>query len=68
MPNNVWNEITYLFPNFKGAPVEFWEWRSNFIQHFKMDVITYPCCDFKLILVAKGAPDKKKSVDGAIAI
>ena len=39
----VWDEITYPFPNFSGATVEVWEWISNFIPHFIMDVITYPC-------------------------
>ena len=38
MPNKVWDEITYPFPNFNGT-VEVWEWVSNFIQHFITDVI-----------------------------
>ena len=42
MPSKVWNEITHLFPNFNGAVVGVWEWISNFIIHFMMDVITYP--------------------------
>ena len=29
----VWNEITYPFPNFNGTTVEFWEWISNFIHN-----------------------------------
>ena len=34
----------YLFiPNFKGITVEVWEWISNSIPHFVMDVIIYPC-------------------------
>ena len=37
----MWYEITYPFPNFKGEAVEVWEWISNFIPHFIMDVITY---------------------------
>ena len=41
----VWNEVTYPFPNFKGATVEVWEWISNIIPDFIMDVITYPCWD-----------------------
>ena len=24
-------------------PLEFWEWISNFIVHFMMDVVTHPC-------------------------
>ena len=27
---------------FNGETVEVWEWISNFIPHFIMDVITYP--------------------------
>ena len=49
MPNKVWYEITYPFPNFNGYTVEVWEWISNFIPHFIMDVIIYPCWDLKLI-------------------
>ena len=30
---------------FTGYTVEVWEWISNFIQHFMMDRITYPCWD-----------------------
>ena len=30
----MWNENTYLFPNFNGAAVEFWQWMNSFIQHF----------------------------------
>ena len=53
MHNKVWDKITYPFPNFNDYIVEVWEWISNYIPHFKMDVITYPCCDSVLI---KGAP------------
>ena len=42
---NVWEEITYPFPNFNGYTVEAWEWISNFILYFTGHVITYPCCD-----------------------
>ena len=40
----VWDEITKILPNFSGATVDVWEWISNFIPHFIMDVITYPGC------------------------
>ena len=43
MPDKVWDEITYTFPNFNGATVEILEWISNFIQHVMMAVITYMC-------------------------
>ena len=39
----VWDEITYPFPNFNSATVEVWEWISNLIAHFMIDVITYLC-------------------------
>ena len=39
----MWDEITYLFPNFDGYTAESWEWSSNFIPHFIIDVITDPC-------------------------
>ena len=29
---NVWDEITYLFPNFNGCTVEVWEWINNSIH------------------------------------
>ena len=45
MPRKVWGEITYPFPNFNGAVVDVWGWISNFIPHFMIDVITYPCWD-----------------------
>ena len=42
MPIKVWYEIIYTIPNFNGGAVEVWEWKSNLIPHFVMDVITYP--------------------------
>ena len=55
----VWDEITYLFPNFNGATVEVWEWISDFIPDFNVYVITYPSCDLKLNHVSKGATEVK---------
>ena len=43
--HEVWDEITYPFPNFNGATVEVWEWISNFIPHFTGHVINYPYWD-----------------------
>ena len=37
--------VTYPFPNFNGCTIQIWEWISNFIPRFKMEVITYPCSD-----------------------
>ena len=45
MSSKVCGEITFPFPNFSGATIEVWEWISNFIPHFSVDVITYPCWD-----------------------
>ena len=45
MPSEVWEEIIYPFPNFNGYSVEAWEWISNFIPDFIMDVIIYPSWD-----------------------
>ena len=56
MPNNVWDKITYPFPNFNSATVEVREWFSNFIPHFLMDVITYPCWNQCYSMLVKGAP------------
>ena len=41
----VWDEITDTAPNFNVYAVKVWEWISNFIQHFTMHMITYPCWD-----------------------
>ena len=43
MPNKMWDEIAYPFPNLMGATVEVWEWIGYFIQYIEMDVIIYPC-------------------------
>ena len=29
MPNKLWDEITYPFPNFNSATIKDWEWISN---------------------------------------
>ena len=43
MPGNMWDKITYPFPNFNNATVEVWEWIRNCMSQFIMNVITYPC-------------------------
>ena len=45
MSRKVWDEIIYPFPNINGCTVELWEWLSNFIPHFIVDVITSPRWD-----------------------
>ena len=37
----LWDELTYLFPNFNGFAVEVWEWINHFIPQFRMDIIAY---------------------------
>ena len=39
---DVWDEITYPFPNFNGATIVVWEWMNNFIPHFTRHAISYP--------------------------
>ena len=39
------NENTYPFPNFNGCPLKLDIWMNNFIPHFLVDVVTYPCWD-----------------------
>ena len=45
MPSNALDEITYPFPKFNSYTVEVWEWISNLVRRFNMDVIIYPCSD-----------------------
>ena len=54
--NKVWVEIIYPFPNFNDFIVEIWEWISNFISDFIMDVISNSSCVpfFGLALLAFG--------------
>ena len=37
----LWDEITYPFPNIDGCTIEIWEWISNSIPYFVVDVIIY---------------------------
>ena len=55
MASKVWDEIAYPFLNFNGSNVEVYEWISNFIPQFMMDVITYPCMDWNQTMLVKGA-------------
>ena len=50
----MWNEIAYLFTKFSGCIVDVWEWMSNFIPHFLMDIITM--LGLKLNHVSKKGP------------
>ena len=41
MLSKMWDEIAYPLTNLSDV----WQWINNLIQHFIMNVITYPCCD-----------------------
>ena len=47
------DEITYPFPNFNGCTVEAWEWISNFIPQFPMNVTTYSLQNIYKTIVSK---------------
>ena len=55
MPSKLWDEITYSFPNFHGAIVEIWEWISDFVPHFIVNVVTYPWWNYSESVLVKGA-------------
>ena len=67
MPGNGWYGITYPFPNFNGCTIELWEWISNFIPHFVMGMITYPCWDLSSTIWLKGDPAELVSTMAAVA-
>ena len=52
--SEVWDKITSPFPNFNGATVAVWEWISNFIPHYILDVITYPATDTPYLTLTVG--------------
>ena len=41
IPNEVWDEITYPFPDSNDCAVEVWECISNFILHFVLDILIH---------------------------
>ena len=49
-----WNNLS--IPKFNGITVEVCEWISNFIPHFIMGVITYPCWNKSYTSLVKGPP------------
>ena len=57
--SKVWEEMTSLFPNFNGCTVAVWEWKSQFIPHTVMGVITYPCWDYSNQFVQKSVHPKQ---------
>ena len=56
MASKVWDDIVNPFPNSNGCTVKVWEWISDFILHFMMDVINYSCCDWRYSVLVKGGP------------
>ena len=62
MSSEVWDEITYPFPNFNGATVEVWEGINNFIPYFGCNCLSM--MGLKLNHVSKGATaDDEYSVE-----
>ena len=53
MQYKVWNKITNRFPNFNGAAVEVWVWKSNFIPHFFWAYDYLSTLRFKLVRLNK---------------
>ena len=47
--------ITYPFTNLNRYTVEVWECKGNFIAHFMMEVITYPCWDLSQTMLVNEA-------------
>ena len=60
-----WNYLSIPKLQRNGSTVEVWEWLSNFIPHFIMNIITYPCRDSKLNHVSKRGP-RRLSTDNQI--
>ena len=56
MSSKVWDEITYPFPNFNGAAVEVWEWKSNFMSLFNHERNNFSVLWLKLIYASKRGP------------
>ena len=46
----LWDKITYPFPNFSGAADEVWEWISNFNPHFDRQLFAILCIFIKYII------------------
>ena len=42
MLGEVWDKINFPFPNYNDCSVEVWEYKSDFILHFIIDVVIYP--------------------------
>ena len=55
MHSKLWDEITYPFPRINGCTGEVWEWISNPILHFVIDVLAYACWDWNWSTLVKGA-------------
>ena len=52
----MWGKITYPLPKVNGATIEVPEWISNYILHFAVHVITYPCRDESQSMLVKWLP------------
>ena len=50
--------LTHSFPNFNGEAIESWELKGNFIPHFTVHVIMFPCMLLSLGYM-DASPDSK---------
>ena len=62
----LWHEVTYPFPN--SSTVEIWELICNFISHFIIYILTYPCWDQSRSMLAKVAPDQRSLILSRLSI
>ena len=62
--DKVWDEIAYPFPNVNTQAAEVWELISNFIPHFTVNVISYPCYDLCSSMLVIRAPGQDNSTEG----
>ena len=56
MRYKVWDETTYLLPNFKVCSVVVWDGISNFITQFTEHVVTHPRWHLSYPMLLKGDP------------
>ena len=65
MPSKVWDEITYLFPNFNGCTVEVGEWISNFVPDLVRDQSHFCHSASEAILLSMGKIQHRNSINAS---
>ena len=58
MPSEIWYETTDPFANVNGCAFEVWEWVSNYIQYFIINVIAYTGCHVSQTTLVKGSSEE----------